>query len=142
MCILTVLLTVLSFIPCSFGVKGCVYEEDGRAFMELPLVYAREVGESWLLLLLVVSGILSMSVYDFSGVTITKMFDALTRSLLSLAKTAGIWAIGIVVTIFATTPEYELEDLNLWVILVKGIGLSCIILGTLIYNRLVFRQYF
>lgn len=33
MCILTVVLTILSFVPCDFGVKGCVFDPSDNAFM-------------------------------------------------------------------------------------------------------------
>lgn len=141
-CLLTVVLTILSFIPCDFGVKGCVFDAESNPFMELPLVYLREVFASGLLIFLVISGILTIAVYNFGGVSITKMFDALTRSLLNVTKTAAIWIIGIVITLFATTPEYKLEDLDIWVNLVKAVGFTCIIFGTLIYNRLIFKKYF
>ena len=70
------------------------------------------------------------------------MFDALTRSLLNVTKTAAIWAIGIVITIFATTEEYKLESLSIVVNLIKAVGFTSIIFGTLIYNQLIFKQYF
>ena len=101
--ILTVVLTILSFVPCSFGVKGCVFDQDDNPFMELPLVYLREVFSSGLLIFLVISGIITIAVYNFGGVSITKMFDALTRSLLNVTKTAAIWIVGIIITVFATT---------------------------------------
>ena len=142
MCILTVVLTILSFVPCDFGVKGRVFDPNDNAFMELPFVYLREVFSSGLLIFLVISGILTIAVYNFGGVSITKMFDALTRSLLNVTKTAAICVVEIVITRFATTTEYELEDLNIWVNLVKAVGFTCIIFGTLIYNRLIFRKYF
>lgn len=110
--------------------------------MELPLVYLREVFSSGLLIFLVISGILTIAVYNFGGVSITKMFDALTRSLLNVTKTAAIWLVGIVITLLATSDEYKLEELNVGVNLVKAVGFSFIILGTLIYNRLIFRKYF
>jgi len=40
-CLLSIILTILSFIPCDFGVKGCVFDKDSNPFMELPLVYLR-----------------------------------------------------------------------------------------------------
>lgn len=103
MCLVTVVLIILSFIPCDFGVKGCVFDDDSNPFMELPRVYFREIFDNGLLLFLVISGILIIAVYNFGGVTITKMFDALTRSLLNVTKTAAIWVVGIIITLFATT---------------------------------------
>lgn len=43
MCLLTIVLIILSYIPCEFGVKGCVYDDNNNPFMELPRVYLREV---------------------------------------------------------------------------------------------------
>lgn len=40
-CIVTILITILSYIPCGFGEKGCVYDDDNNAFMELPRVFLR-----------------------------------------------------------------------------------------------------
>ena len=70
------------------------------------------------------------------------MFDALTRSLLNVTKTAAIWFVGILITIFATSKEYELESLSIVVNIIKAAGFTCIIFGTLIYNKLIFTQYF
>lgn len=72
--------------------------------MELPLVYLKEITDSGLLLALVIIGILAIAVYNFAGVTITKIFDALTRSLLNVTKTSFLWFFGIIITLFATSP--------------------------------------
>jgi len=48
--------------------------------------------------MLVVIGILTISAYNLNGVRITKLFDALTRSLLNTTKTAITWIIGMIVT--------------------------------------------
>lgn len=37
--ILTVVITTLSYIPCHFGEKACVYDTDNNPFMELPKVF-------------------------------------------------------------------------------------------------------
>lgn len=87
-------------------------------------------------------GIATISLFNFGGVTITKLFDALTRSLLNVTKTAFVWLVGIIITIFATSPEYQLESLNIYVNLMKIAGFSSIITGTLIYNKLIFQNYF
>lgn len=98
--------TILSFIPCNFGVNGCVFNDQNEGFMELPLVFLREITSNAILLTLIILGILTISMFNFGGVTITKLFDALTRSLLNVTKTAFVWLVGIVITIFATDPAY------------------------------------
>ena len=110
--------------------------------MELPFIYLREIGNNAFLLVLVILGIITISLFNFGGVSITKLFDALTRSLLNVTKTAFVWIIGIIITLLATSPEYKLESLNIFVNLIKVVGFSSIIMGTLIYNRLIFQNYF
>jgi hypothetical protein len=78
-----------------------------------------------------------------NGLRITKMFDALTRSLLNITKTSVVWVVGIIITLAANGNEdYKLESLNIGVSLVKALGFAVIILGTLIYNKLIFKKYF
>jgi hypothetical protein len=33
MCLLTIILAILSFVPCDFGVKGCVFDNENNPFM-------------------------------------------------------------------------------------------------------------
>lgn len=95
-----------------------------------------------MLALLVVVGITTISAYNINGVRITKLFDALTRSLLNITKTAVIWLVGIVITFsVGDNPDYQLESKDLVVNLVKGLGFSFIVVGTLIYNQLILKKY-
>ena len=71
------------------------------------------------------------------------MFDALTRSLLNITKTSVIWLVGIIITLAANgDPDFKIESLNIGVNLVKAVGFTVIIFGTLIYNKLIFKKYF
>jgi len=93
-----------------------------------------------MLAILVVVGILTISAYNLNGVRITKLFDALTRSLLNITKTSVIWIVGVIITIILWDDEnYHLESIDLTVNLVKGGGFAFIIVGTLIYNKLLFK---
>lgn len=90
-----------------------------------------------------VLGLTSLAVYNFNGLKITKMFDALTRSLLNITKTSVIWIVGIVITLSAgDNKDFKIESLNIGVNLVKVCGFAVIIVGTLIYNKLIFKKYF
>lgn len=133
----------LSFIPCNFGVEDCVFNSSNQAFMELPLVFAKEVFTHAELIILVVCGLLALGVYNLNGLRITKLFDALTRSLLGITKTSLVWIIGIVISeIGKNSKAYQIESLDVDANLVKALGFCVIILGTLIYNKLIFKQYF
>lgn len=70
------------------------------------------------------------------------MFDALTRSLLNVTKTAAIWFVGIIITVSVKNKDYKLESTSIVVNLVKAVGFVAIIFGTLIYNQLIFKEYF
>lgn len=84
-----------------------------------------------------------LAVYNLNGLRITKMFDALTRSLLNITKTSAVWVVGIIITIIANdNADYKIESLNVGVNLVKAVGFTVIIVGTMIYNKLIFKQYF
>jgi hypothetical protein len=92
---------------------------------------------------MVILGLICLAVYNFNGLKITKMFDALTRSLLNITKTSVIWVVGIVITIAADgNTDYKIESLNVGVSLVKALGFTVIIFGTLIYNKLILKKYF
>jgi hypothetical protein len=67
------------------------------------------VFSNWAIGLLVVFGIITLSAYNLNGVKITKLFDALTRSLLNIIKTGIIWAVGIIITVsVGDNPDYQL----------------------------------
>ena len=57
---------------------------------------------------MIISGIIFIGAYNFCGVSITKIYDALTRSLLNITKTSLIWIIGIAITIIANSPDYNI----------------------------------
>jgi hypothetical protein len=86
---------------------------------------------------MIILGLISIGIYNLNGLRITKMFDALTRSLLNVTKTSVIWVIGIIITL--ASDSLVLESLNVWVNLVKALGFAVIIVGTLIYNKLLFK---
>jgi hypothetical protein len=143
MTIILVIVTILSFIPCHFGDKTCVFDNKDQAYIELPSVFLTELFDHIWLLIMIVLGLSSLAVYNFNGLKITKMFDALTRSLLNITKTSVIWVVGIIITLAANgDADFKIESLNIGVNLVKAVGFGVIITGTLIYNKLIFKRYF
>lgn len=98
-----ILVVILSFIPCPYPGNKCVYTASGSAYMEVPSVYLSQVFSSFPLLLLVVSGIFSNAFYNYYGVTITQTMDSLTRSLLNVCRTALIWLVGILISLYVGT---------------------------------------
>jgi hypothetical protein len=93
--------------------------------------------------MLVLFGLLTLGVFNLNGVKITKLFDALTRSLLGITKTSIVWIIGVIITaIDKNNKALHIESLSVGVNLVKGLGFLFTIVGTLIYNKLIFQKYF
>jgi hypothetical protein len=100
-----------------------------------------EVGTNGVIAALVVVGMTTVSAYNLNGARIIKLFDGLTRSLLNITRTSLIWLVGIIITFsVGDNPNYQLESKDLFVNLVKGIGFAFIVVGTLIYNKLIFKQ--
>jgi hypothetical protein len=56
-----------------------------------------------------ICGIITIAIFNLNGVRITKLFDALTRSLLNVTKTSVVWIIGLIITIAADgNTDYKL----------------------------------
>jgi len=57
----------------------------------------------------VFAAILTVSLSNTSGVAITKYYDGLTRCLVVMSKTAGVWIIGLIITFSVDgNSDYEL----------------------------------
>ena len=102
-CALVIL--VLSIIPCNGG-QFCVYNSDGVGHMESVSAYLSEVFSSFFLFFLVISSAIAIPLYNFYGVTVTKVYDSLTRSLLNVCRTALLWLVGIIISLFAAEGSY------------------------------------
>lgn len=89
---------MLSFIPCSLGERVCIYDMNNKGYFENPIVYLNEITSNPVLGLLTLSGTFLIGLFILNGIKITKMFDALTKSIINITKTTVVWAIGIVVT--------------------------------------------
>ena len=81
--------------------------------------------------------VLSITFFNFIGLSITKYINALARAILNLTKTALIWVIGIIVTVTAgkTNSSFEWEIIGWQIILLESIGFIFLIFATLIYNE-------
>ena len=94
MCVI-LLVAIMSPLPCSFGVGQCVFNSEGFAYLEQPLIYARQVFDSNVLILLTLVGMVSIATFNITGVTVTKEINALARSICDVGQTALVYAAGI-----------------------------------------------
>lgn len=98
-----------TFIPCGFGEDLCVFDSNGDQFIERIDQFFIQVCSNWILGLLIIAGTFSCLLSNASGMAITKYFDALTRCLINISKTAGVWIIGLIVTFsVGEDPYYQL----------------------------------
>ena len=134
-----VLLPILTFIPCGFGVEACVFSYRGMPFLERPERYFAEIGANGALLFFVILGIFSIATFNICGVTVTKYINALARSIGDVTRTVLVWAIGILVTVTAgvTRPNLQWELTNAGAILVELLGFIILVTGNLIYNKVI-----
>jgi presenilin-like A22 family membrane protease len=85
-------------LPCIFPENACVFAEDNESFIENIFVYARELGNSSILLYSTVGTVISMTIYNSTGVYVTKKLTSLARSVCDVSRTLIIWIVGVILT--------------------------------------------
>jgi hypothetical protein len=113
-----IMLPVLNLIPC--------YNPDmcNGGYVENSIEALRQIGASWEIGLLFIGFMLSISLFNFTGVTTTKKAGALARSTIDTSRTLLIWGFSMLV---------GWEEF-IWLQL---IGFAFLVAGTLIYNEIV-----
>lgn len=117
-CYYLVLLPIMYFIPCSDG-DLC---SNGK--VEDSIAAFRDLGDSSLLMVLWISTMLSIALFNWTGITTTKYASALARSTVDTSRTLLVWGCSIL---------FGWEDF-LWQQL--G-GFLLLLVGTLIYNEVL-----
>lgn len=104
-----ILLPIISFIPCAFGVDACVFNYEGFPFLEKPSQYVSEAFSNGTLLIFCIIGVFSILTFNISGVTVTKHINALARSICDVTRTIIVWGVGILITATAGSkyPNYK-----------------------------------
>ena len=77
-------------------------------FLERVDQFFISVFNSWVLIVLSLVGIVSITFSNASGMAITKYYDALMRCLISISKTVGVWGIGLIITFSVDDKDYAL----------------------------------
>jgi hypothetical protein len=104
-----ILLAIMTFVPCGFGIEACVFNQAGMPFLERPETYFTEIATNGLLLFFVILGIFSIATFNVTGVTVTKYINALARSIGDVTRTILVWIVGIIITLSAGAdkPNYR-----------------------------------
>ena len=113
-----IVLPIFNLIPCNNDdvCNGGYIENSVEAF--------RQLGDSANLSLLFVGFMLSISLFNFTGVTTTQKAGALARSTIDTSRTILIWVFSILVG----------WEVFIWLQL---IGFFFLVLGTLVYNEIL-----
>ena len=96
---LGLIITVLNFVPCSFGEDACAYSESGEPFIEQTVGYFKSIASTALLLVSGILGVFSITIFNVCSVSVTKYINALARSICDVTRTVIIWLVGIIVTV-------------------------------------------
>lgn len=113
-----IMLPVLNLIPCH-NPDMC-----NGGYIENSIEALRQIGASWEIALLFIGFMLSISLFNFTGVTTTKKAGALARSTIDTSRTLLIWGFSMLVG----------WETFVWLQLV---GFAFLVTGTLIYNEIV-----
>jgi drug/metabolite transporter (DMT)-like permease len=113
-----IVLPIFNLIPCS-NKDLC-----GDGYVENSVKAFEQIGSSWQLALLFLGFMLSISLFNFTGVTTTKKAGALARSTIDTSRTVLIWVFSIFVG----------WETFVWLQLV---GFFFLVLGTLVYNEIL-----
>ena len=116
------MLPILNLIPCEnpYFCNGGYVENNIEAFKQM---------ESWEISLLMLCFLLSIALFNFTGISITKKTGALARSTVDTSRTLLIWIISILL-------GWEVFN---WVQLV---GFIVMVIGTLMFNEILRISWF
>ena len=113
-----IVLPIMNVIPCN-NPDMCSY-----GYIENSVEAFRQIGASTDVLLLFIGFMLSISLFNFTGVTTTKKAGALARSTIDTSRTLLIWAFSMIVGWEKFIP-------------MQLAGFFMLVLGTLIYNEIL-----
>ena len=103
------IIAALSFIPCNLGPSICVYDSNNFSYFESPMIFINELLVNQFLLYMTIGAMIIIGIFLFNGIKITKMYDALTKSLINITKTMLVWIFGIVITLYESgNSDYKL----------------------------------
>ncbi len=81
-------------------------------------------------------GIISIGLFNITGLSVTKYINALARSVLNMTKTVLIWGVGIALTLTLgkTNDAFKWENVEPRAVGLQAFGFILLILATLVYN--------
>jgi len=132
-----VFLIIAQNIPCTapvgtennFATLICAFNEHGEYFVEDTLFAFRQLGANGSLLFYAILYTCSIGVFNFVGITISKVLSSPARAVLDTIRTIVVWLFFI----FPIVDKCHREQFQL----LQLIGFIFLILGTVIYNEIL-----
>lgn len=132
-----VFLLVAQNIPCTapvgnennFATLVCAFNENNQYFVEDTLFAFRQLGANSSLLFYCILYVCSIGVFNFVGITISKVLSSPARAVLDTIRTIVVWLFFI----FPIVDKCHREQFQV----LQLIGFIFLILGTIIYNEIL-----
>lgn len=147
MIIYAILLPILNTTECPFpNNRGCVeirtIGDNGlvssKFMMESVSLFFTQVGKDSALFGFIIVGFITVSFYNVNGLSTTKFFSGLTRSIIDVLRTLIIWVVGLAVSLEGSR---DWETLDYRSNILKIFGFLFIVAGNLVYNGLIKLPY-
>jgi len=94
----SVAITGFNFIKLPLSFSGGV-THNGTKYMERTDEYLCQLGANSYLLTAVIGAMLTIAIFNASGVAVTKYMSSLMRSILDVTRTLLVWIIGLGITL-------------------------------------------
>lgn len=132
-----IFLIIAQNIPCAapigdeknFATLVCAFNERNEYFVEDTLFAFRQLGANGSLLFFCILYICSIGVFNFVGITISKVLSSPARAVLDTIRTIVVWLFFI----FPIVDKCHREQFQV----LQLIGFIFLILGTVIYNEIL-----
>lgn len=132
-----VFLIIAQNIPCTppvgkennFATLVCAFNEHGEYFVEDTLFAFRQLGANGSLLFYAILYVCSIGIFNFVGITISKVLSSPARAVLDTIRTIVVWLFFI----FPIVDKCHREQFQV----LQLIGFIFLIIGTVIYNEIL-----
>jgi hypothetical protein len=118
----------------NFATLICSFNEHNEYYLEDSLFAFRQLGSNGSLLFYCILYICSIGVYNFVGITISKVLSSPARAVLDTIRTILVW-------LFFILPIVDKEHRETFMVL-QLVGFIFLILGTVIYNEILSIPFF
>lgn len=102
-------------------------------------MYFHQLGENKVLMIFCICYVFSVMTFNITGLSITRYINALARAVCDVSRTVIVWLVGIIVTLTVGQQQenYLWEKTEGGAIGLQLVGFSLIILGNLVYNKII-----